>query len=176
MKKTIIPLIILIVICCASMTACWPLGGIFNSDNYELHGSPDEIGEPKDFSKNGFKITLTDKFTEEKSKAGFDPYYVSLFCGVCVLKEEFTEENGLADLSLEQYINDVISNNGHTDIQPQTKGGLWYYVKDDATRRDYSYSYKGTDAFWVVQFICETRYVSVLEDTIQAFAESVEVE
>ena len=55
---------------------------------------PDEssIGQAKKFEKDVFSILLTDKFTEEESQMGFDAYFVADFCGVVVLREEFTLE------------------------------------------------------------------------------------
>ena len=45
-------------------------------------------------------LTLTDRFSEQESEQGFDPYYMSDFCGVVVLKEEFSLEEGLAERPL----------------------------------------------------------------------------
>ena len=67
----------------------------------------DSIGEPKKFENDGFAITLTDKFKEQTSEMGFDAYFVTDFCGVVVLREEFTLEEGLAEMSLEKYITNV---------------------------------------------------------------------
>ena len=136
----------------------------------------DSIGEAKTFEKYGIKITLTDKFTEKQSEMGFDAYYVSSFCGVMVLKEEFYLREGLAELSLEEYVTHVIKNNGHTDIDPQTKDGLWFYVVNKDQARCYSYSFKGPDAFWIVQFACRASDVPELEEMFFLWAKSVEFE
>jgi len=138
--------------------------------------SSDSIGEVKTFQKDGLTITLTDKFKEEESKVGFDAYYTSNFCGVMVLKEEFTLEEGLADRELSTYIVNVIENNGHTDIEPQNRDGLWYYVKDAGNLRYYSYCYKGSDAFWIVQFGCYQSALQTMENQIFFWAKSVKVE
>ena len=50
----------------------------------------DTIGQPKIFEKDGIKLLLTDRFIEKESELGFYAYYVSNFCGVVVLKEEFS--------------------------------------------------------------------------------------
>lgn len=134
------------------------------------------IGESKIFEKDGINLTLTDKFIEKESELGFYAYYVSNFCGVVVLKEDFSLEEGLAERSLEEYIGNVIANNGHTDIEPQNKDDLWFYVRDDNGTRSYSYSYKGSNAFWIVQFLCMTSDASKLEDQFYLWANSVEVE
>ena len=136
----------------------------------------DAIGEPKVFEKDGIELTLTDEFTEKESERGFYAYYVSNFCGVVVLKEDFSLEEGLADRSLEEYVRNVIANNGHTDIEPQNQDDLWFYVRDNNGTRSYSYSYKGSDAFWIVQYLCSTSAASKLEDLFYLWANSVEVE
>lgn len=135
----------------------------------------DSIGESKVFEKDGLKLTLTDKFTETPSQLGFYAYYAADFCGVVVLKEEFSLEEGLADLSLEEYVANVIANNGHTGIQPQSKDDLWFYVSDSGATRRYSYSFKGSDAFWIVQYLCRTADAPMFEDLFFLWASSVEV-
>ena len=133
------------------------------------------IGEYRDFEKDGIKLTLTDKFTEKNSEMGFDAYYESDFCGVVVLKEEFTLKEGLAEKSLEDYITGVIRNNGHTSVKPQHKDGLWYYVTDKDGIRRFSYAFKGSDAFWIVQFLCVTDNADRLQDLFYLWASWVEV-
>ena len=132
-------------------------------------------GQSKVFEKDGIKLTLTEKFAEEESQLGFYAYYVSDFCGVVVKKEDFSLEEGLADLSLETYVTDVIANNGYTDLKPQNRDGLWFYVADKGETTVYSYSFKGTDAFWIVQYLCMTSDAPELEDLIFLWASSVEV-
>lgn len=136
----------------------------------------DSIGEPKVFEKDGIQLTLTDRFVEQESELGFYAYYVSDFCGVVVMKEEFTLEEGLADRSLETYVNNVIANNGHTGIEAQNRDGLWFYVKDSGATRSYSYSFKGSDAFWIVQYLCMSADAPQLEDLFFLWANTVEVE
>ena len=138
---------------------------------------PDEssIGQAKKFEKDGFSILLTDKFTEEESQMGFDAYFVADFCGVVVLKEEFTLEEGLAEKSLEEYTTSVIANNGYTTITPQTKDGLWFYERTTDSSYAQSYCYKGSDAFLVVQFLCNPSDAQTLGDTFYLWAQSVEV-
>ena len=138
---------------------------------------PDEssIGQAKKFEKDVFSILLTDKFTEEESQMGFDAYFVADFCGVVVLREEFTLEEGLAEMSLEKYITNVIANNGYTDIAPQTKDGLWFYERTSTTSYAQSFCYKGSDSFWIVQFLCNPSDTELLGDTFYLWAQSVEV-
>ena len=167
MKKTFILALSLLLISCL-LCGCFP----------QIMFIPDKesIGESKKFEKVGLTITLTDKFKEEQSQRGFDAYYTSSFCGVVVLKEEFTLKEGMAEESLEEYITSVIKNNGNENITPQTKDGLWFYEKTSDYRYVRSYSYKGSDAFYIVQFICNLPDVNMLEDTFHLWAASVTVE
>ena len=155
------------------MLVCYCLCGCL--PNIMLIPSNDVIGDPKSFEKDGLTMTLTDKFTEQKSEVGFDAYFVSDFCGVVVLKESFTLQKGLSEMSTEDYINNVIKNNGHTDVVAQEKDGLWFYEKNSDARYSQSYSYKGSDAFWIVQFICDSANKKNLKDTFYLWAQSVEV-
>lgn len=134
------------------------------------------IGNPATFEKDGITITLTDAFHEQQSEAGFDAYYVSSFCGVMILKEPFALEDGLKDLPVSKYIENVIRNNGHADIKPEEKDGLWFYRRTSDSRCYYSYSYKGSDAFWIVQFVCNSPDEALLKDAFYLWAQSVEVE
>ena len=174
MKKLLfVPLLLAL---CLTMSSCF----LFLSAPKESIPDPitlDEIGTSKTFEKAGITLLLTDKFKEEQSERGFDAYYTSDFCGVVVLKEAFTLEEGLAEMPLEQYIKNVIENNGHTDIKPQEKDGLWYYVNDNNSpvRCVYSYAYKGTDAFYIVQYIINNMDEETLKETIHDWAKAVEV-
>ena len=152
---------------------CFLLAGCFSK--VMVLPDADTIGEAKTFTKDGITLVLTDKFEETKSEMGFDAYFTSDFCGVIVLKEEFSLEAGLAQKSLEDYINNVIKNNAHENVAAQNADGLWFYTYDRDGRRIYSYSYKGSDAFWIVQYICESSDAKALEDQIFLWAKSVEV-
>ncbi len=166
--KKVLSIISLLLSCGLLLCGCFP--------EIMLVPDQDSIGKPKTFEKDGIKLTLTDKFIEKESEAGFYAYYVSNHCGVVVLKEDFSLEEGLANRSLEEYVGNVIANNGHTDIEPQNQDDLWFYVKDDNGSRSYSYSYKGSNAFWIVQFLCMTSDAPTLEDQFYLWAKSVEVE
>lgn len=134
------------------------------------------IGESKEFTKAGLTISLSDKFAELESEQGFDAYYSSDYCGVVVLKEPFSLEEGLAEKSLVQYVSDVIENNGHTDLHPLETDGLIYFEFTRDGLNVWSCSYKGSDAFYIVQFLCRGADREKLKDLIFFFAKSVEVE
>ena len=154
------------------LTACYHVVRIPDIDPSDENS----IGKPKTFESDGITLLLTDQFREQESQVGFDAYYVADFAGVMVLKEEFTLEEGLGEKTLENYTNGVIENNGHQNTQAQEKDGLWYYIKDTDTVRYYSFSYKGSDAFYIVQYSCFLSQTDEMEDTIFQWAKAVEVE
>lgn len=166
MKKTVLFVVLMLLVSCL-------LCGCFL--NIMVVPDSDSIGEPQTFEKDGFAILLTDKFKEQTSQLGFDAYYVTDFCGVVVLREEFTLEEGLAERSLEEYITNVIANNGYTDIAPQNRDGLWFYESISSSSYSRSYCYKGSDSFWIVQFLCSPSDVDALDDVFYLWAQSVEV-
>ncbi|MBQ6796467.1 MAG: hypothetical protein IJP10_00480 [Clostridia bacterium] len=134
------------------------------------------LGNPKEFEKDGIKLLLTDEFEEKRSEVGFDAYYESDFCGVVVLKESFSLEEGLEERPLSEYTENVMTNNGHSDSDVIEEDRFYYYIYERGGTKGYSCCYKGTDAFWIVQFMCRTSDAAMLEDTIKLWAQAVEVE
>ena len=59
----------------------------------------------------------------------------------------------------------------------QTADGLWYYVNynNSSYRCVYSYAYKGTDAFYVVQYIINTVDEETLKPIIHDWAKATSV-
>lgn len=170
-----------IALCLVACLACMLCGcfhvitGLLSSDQVMVIPDKDSMGEPKVFEKDGIRLTLTDLFVDTPSELGYYAYYVTDFCGVVVTTEAFTLEEGLSELSLQTYVRSVIANNGHKNVEPQTKDGLWYYVVEKGNYCSYSYSYKGTDAFWTVQFLCMAADAPMLEDLFFLWANTVEV-
>ena len=153
---------------------CISLCGCFNRTL--IDPNRDSKVEDKVFKGAGIVITLTNEFVEKESELGFDAYFVSDYCGVVVLKEDFSLKAGMSDLTVEEYINNVIDNNGHKNIEPQCREDLWFYVNSNGSTQIYSYSFKGTDAFYIVQFICMMADVPILEEVFFSWAQSVKVE
>ena len=132
-------------------------------------------GESKEFTGDGWKITLTDRFTEAESEMGFDGYYTSPYCGVMILKEPFSLQKGLEDQTLEEYIVCVMENNNQAGHGLEMDGLIYYrYTRDG--RSGWNYAFKGSEAFYLVQFICRDEDTEQLEDLIFFFAKSVTVE
>ena len=108
------------------------------------------------------------------SHMGFDGYYVSEFCGVMVKIEPFSLKEGFENETLTEYIENVIENNGQ-DAVPEEKDGLVYYRYYNGGNAGWNFAYKGSDAFYLVQFICREDHETKLSDAIFSFAGSVTV-
>ncbi|MBE6948717.1 MAG: hypothetical protein E7456_02605 [Ruminococcaceae bacterium] len=143
-----------------------------------VYDGPVDSGKPQEFSKDGITLTLTDEFIEKESERGFDAYYVAPYGAVMILKEEFALEEGLEDRTLDEYIKNVIENNGY-DFDPISNHDLLYYYHDETMMgqdtRYYSFVYKGNDAFWIVQFSCFSKDLQEMEPQIMNWAKSVVV-
>lgn len=170
MKKITVLLLMMLSISLL-LTSCF-----FIMPTANVYDGPVDSGKPQEFSKDGITLTLTDKFIEKESELGFDAYYVAPYGAVMILKEEFTLEEGLEDRTPEDYIANVIENNGH-DLEPIHDHDLLYYYIDKTMMgedtRYYSFVYKGEDAFWIVQFSCFSKDLQEMEPQIMTWAKSV---
>ncbi len=162
MKKVFKSIIITAVISMAA--ACLVFAGCFGS-------------KPKTFTKEGMSITLTSKFNEQNIVTQ-TVYYVSLDSVVTGLKEEFSLMPGFGDYTLTEYTQLVITNNS-LDSEINTKEGksyLWFTYEKEVSGKDYFYlatTFKASDAFWLIQFGCETFNREKLTDTFFEWADSV---
>jgi uncharacterized membrane protein YgcG len=138
--------------------------------------------EPKDkeFSKAGMTITLTDDFLD-KDMVAYAAYYESPTALVCVTKEDFSifEQAGIStDISLAEYADLVMEANKH-DTAFKEKDGLTCFEFDSA-KSGHNYSYfvavfRGSDAYWVVQFGCDAESYNALSEDFIKWAKSVKV-
>lgn len=135
---------------------------------------PDSLGAEKVFTCHLLSVTLTDEFTEKKSQIGFDGYYVSEFCGVMVKMEPFSLMEGFEDETLEEYLSAVIFNNAE-NASPEEKDGLVYYRYNHNGNTGWNFAFKGSDAFYLIQFICREDHAPELEDFFFTAAKSVTV-
>lgn len=133
----------------------------------------------KEFEEDDFSITLTTKF---KKKIAFDMVkkyqYESPDLNVAVLKDSFAGLESPEDMDPETYMELLMEANGW-DERVRTKGGLTYIefetTEDKATTSHRVYAYQGEDAFWAVEFYYVGKISSSMTETIQGYAESVEV-
>lgn len=133
------------------------------------------------FTKAGLTITLTKDF-QEKEIVSQTVTYMSAKHFVMGLKEEFAllEQNGLSrDLSAWDYAEIVIDNNAiNTTLAGEENQPLFIYSKA-ANGKDFTYLvkvYKGSDAFGLVTFGCETDDFAKSLEQLNLWASSVRVD
>ena len=133
--------------------------------------------EEKVFEKAGLSMTLNEDFTE-KDHVSYTAVYVSTKIEVCTLKEDFESLNLSKDTDTNEYAKLVIQANKLT-CEPTTKDGLTYFQFEKEVKGKnftyYGFVYKGSDAFWLVQFGCESDKTEKYEDDIFKYAKSVTV-
>lgn len=134
--------------------------------------------EPKTFTAEGMSITLNENFSKDTVDM-FTACYSSGEAAVFALKEPFTLMDGLENYTLEQYGQLVLQTNGMTDFELQTVDGILYFeyeADNEADKTTYYYFstvHKATDAFWLVQFACDTKDAEELIPSFIQWAKSV---
>lgn len=160
MKKRYLALALLICIAMAALCGCF--------------------GGEKEFSKAGMTITLTNGFIE-KEIVSQTAYYESTTSIVTVLKESFSSASGLSSYTLEQYTNAVLkANNLNAQITKYDDKEYYSFTYDkELNGKDYYYfatTFKGPDAFWLIQFACTTSNKDKFQDKFIKWADSVTFE
>ena len=137
------------------------------------------VGNDRMFVVDDMTITLTTDFVEADAQ-GYARAMNSQFVTILVLQEEFTLLEGLADYTLEQYGELVLGNNTNTDNEGlQVENGVTYFEYDKVNREDgktYRYivtMYKGTDAFWLIQYVLHENDVNKYKPYIFDWAATV---
>jgi len=150
--------------------------GVTTFINVNAQGEPRE----KAFSKAGMTITLNDSFVE-KELVAYTAYFESKTTAVLVVKEEFyfLEQLGLpTDISLYEYGKKVGENN-YLEYDVTIKDGLAFSEFNNTVNgKDFSYLavfFRGDDAYWVVQFTCESKNYGKYSGDFFKWAKSVEV-
>lgn len=164
MKKIVA--VLLLVAALATMVGC-------NKKVYEA--------DAKEFTSNGLSITLTDAFVE-KEQAGYTVCYDSKSVAIIALKESFSLQADVKDWTLEYYA-DLIksSNSAHSPSTPVKVGDrmvieyTFYNPDTDITYHYYTCMYKGSDAFWTIQFACDVNEVDEYKPYMVEWANSVRV-
>ena len=161
----LIPLLIIPIVAALVFVA------VYSFSNLPVYNSDDKV-----FSQSGLTITLTDKFYE-RDMVPFTAVFGSSDLIIFALKEEFVLfEN--QNLSLKEYAEFVIAAN-QTDTTVKVVEGLTSFTfEDHVNGKDYVYFatvYKGDDAYWLLQFACETTKYESLRPAIIQYAKSVTV-
>lgn len=134
-----------------------------------------KYGKSKVFAGDGYQITLTEQFSEQKSEMGFDGYYTAYFGAVMLKIEPFTLKKGWENETVVEYIAGVIKNN-KTDAKPEEKDGLVFYRYQRDGMCGWNFAFKGEKAFYLVQFLCREADASELEELFFSIAKTIKVE
>lgn len=146
-------------------------------------GSNKETDNTKQYSDNGFSITLPSDFYK-KDLASVTVYYESKYAIVTALKESFDTLEA-ADLNskstLEDYAKAVVANNKQDDVKLEMSedGKFIYFIYEkEVSGKDFYYTaavYKSEDAFWLVNFACEDKNKETYSEKFIDWAKTVEV-
>ena len=151
--------------------------GMFTSCSLLLSGNS---SKEKIFSKAGASITLNESFVE-KEYASMTAYYESRLTIVSLLKEEFSSL-GIADeaqqISLKEYAELLISGN---KLEAEIHEGdlTSFEYSKSVNGKDFSYFatvFKASDAYWFIQFGCESKNFEAEKPTFEKYAKSVSFE
>lgn len=132
---------------------------------------------PKTFSVSGLTIELTDAFAE-KDIMGYTKVLQSLDTQVFILKEEFSLFAELGDVTFDDYIALVMEANGIESGLTQEDGLTYFTYEFDANGHTYTYFttlHEGSDAFWLVQFVCDATNYEKLHSSFIQYAKSIKV-
>jgi hypothetical protein len=137
------------------------------------------MNKEKTFTKEGMSITLTAQF-EEEELATQTCYYKSPQVSVVGLKEEFEDDAELCDYTLEVYTEETIEERDLETEYEMSKDGYTYFTYEkELGGDDYVYlatCHKTDDAFWLIQFWCESDDYDKMEDKIFKYADSITFE
>ncbi|MDE7439541.1 MAG: hypothetical protein K2N23_03440 [Clostridia bacterium] len=130
----------------------------------------------KTFEKAGMKITLTTSF-HEKDLVSQTAYYESRTELVMALKEDFGS-TGAGSYTLTQYTNMVMSNNKLSveKFEREGKDYMYFSYEKSVSGKDFYYfvtTFKADDAFWLIQFACDSQYKNSKQNTFFKYADSV---
>ena len=141
--------------------------------------------EAKEFSGAGINITLDESFVEKQVIQA--PLYLEsleyIFMG---LRESSTELAAYGITTLEDYVNAVLANNGHSSSTVETitdddDNVLYHYAYYTATVEDMEYGYmlitmQGESHFYTMNFGCLESNLDDSKDQFFTWAESITVE
>lgn len=137
--------------------------------------------DAKEFSSNGMTITLTEAF-KESSYEGYTVCYDSSEVAVFVLKESFSLQAGLSELSVKDYADLVYQANAAKSPEAVVQADGLTYMEytffneaENVTYKYFSTMHKGTDAFWLVQFATEEGNYDSYKPYLIEWAKSVDV-
>ena len=130
------------------------------------------------FTHEQFSITLTNRFEkDEEDNEGYEAIYEKDDVLVMISKETFASLGEYGSISVTEY-NDIIqkSTEAPTKTEVRTEDGLCYYdhtlIIDGESYTYHVFAYKGSDAFWLVQFVVYTEDAEKTNADIMAWAKT----
>ncbi len=130
----------------------------------------------KAFEESAYSITLTNRF-EKDAFEGYEAIYEKDDVLVMISKETFASLGEYSSISVTEY-NKIIQadTEAPTKTEVRTEDGLCYYDHTaDIDGENYTYrvfAYKGSDAFWLVQFVVYTEDMEKNQADIMAWAKT----
>ena len=165
------------IIAAAVMVAAIVAGGLIGFAVSQHQKNAPAVAQ--DFTVDGMNITLHSHF-ERFEADGFNAGFESEDLAVLVLKEKFTLMAGLADYSLEDYSKLVLGNNKNVNpSELKSEQNFMYFEYDKAntgSAATFHYivtMYKGTDAFWMIQYIIPAEKAEQVREDVFAWAATV---
>ena len=134
----------------------------------------------KEFSKAGMSITLTSDFAETEVVTQTATYQ-SKDSVVMALKEEFTlfEELGISsDMTLGEYAELIFQTNAITSTVEEKEGLTCFRYQKEINGKEMTYFAvveKGSDAYWLFQFSCESKNYEKLEKSFIEWAKTIKI-
>ncbi|MBQ2324778.1 MAG: hypothetical protein II377_00870 [Clostridia bacterium] len=164
MKKALSLLFVLLMV--FSLTAC----------------GPDEAksGKAKAYTIEDMTITLTDSFMHMKALApNFTDCYGATDVTAIFLKETFASLEATGDEDLDVYAEAVRESNTASDMTAVLhEDGVTYLEytaeSDGDTFKYFAAVFKGSDAFWLVQFACDVEEYDGYKSYFISWAKTVE--
>jgi hypothetical protein len=136
----------------------------------------------KTFSTQGLTITLTSAFIETSGAKGYTACYDSPEVAVFALKESFDLQDGFGDLLAEEYAALVREANSDKNPSPVSDAdgllSIEYSFLNTVENKEFTYytaMFKGEDAFWMVQFACESSLYEEYRPHFIKWAKTVDV-
>ena len=131
------------------------------------------------YTVEDLRITMTEDF-EDIEPEGYDRVLQKGMCVAMFMEEPFTNLEGMEELSVEEYysflrfynsaVSQSLTEQGITYVQSQYQnpetGILWHYML---------VAYKGTDAFWLVEFAVPENKWEEMKPELLKWAASVEI-
>lgn len=133
------------------------------------------------YTSHGLSVTMNEGFIE-KSIVSQTVYFESNEAVFSALKEEFNlleSVNLGSNTTLKEYGEAIIKNN-NSDYELKEEDGLTYFeYEKTVSGKDFYYLasvYKTDDAFWLINFACETSNKNKYQQLFKRWAKSIKFE